>query len=580
MGRSWRRCWLLAAAGAMLVCVAIRGARGGDAPTVTGTAFAVGADGHLLTCAHVVRDAERVVVVIARKGHEAKVVGMDEKRDLALIQVGVKGLPSLPLVDSEGVELGQEVRAFGYPMAGQLGTDIKVTRGSIAGLSQRHGDKSFQIDAAVNPGNSGGPLVNERGEVVGVVSAKWVDVKVSNVAFAVPGNYAKALLTAQRVGFATQGAIEKLEGPALVKRVSPSVMLVLVWRRPGSGVAGRWAYTATGPNGAPSQGQLQITIEGNRVTIVASAAYRMTGPDGLQHQVTEQNHFTGTITGQAIAAECRNATHTVDGRPVAAEGLPVRMTLAVDAGGLSMRGQVVNAKGVAAAIAAQRVAGGGEPPGLDRARALFKEGKYREALAEFEAVLRAAPGHRAAAYMRALCRVRLNDLKAALSDFRSLAASDPQDSASRRIRVQLELLAGDVNVARAEANALLAASPRQAASLMVAGQVAVYTRDLEAARGHFAEAMRLDPTAADAAYEAGKVDQAAGVPTMALLHYTAALWLKPDHHKARWSYGMACVQLGYRAQAIEAFTLYLKAEPLGLPADAARRELQRLGGGR
>jgi len=171
------------------------------------------------------------VVTIGGEAYYALVLGQDEQHDLALLQIDAKDLPTMPLANSDAVEVGQEVRAFGFPLAGVLGEDIKVTRGTIAGVSMREAQKVFQIDAAINPGNSGGPLVNDKGEVVGVINAKFVDVRVSNVAFAVPINYAQQLLRRKGAGLRQEGGKEKLDGPALVKRVSPSVALVSVWRK-------------------------------------------------------------------------------------------------------------------------------------------------------------------------------------------------------------------------------------------------------------------------------------------------------------------------------------------------------------
>jgi WD40 repeat protein len=193
----------------------------------TATAFAVHPDGYLLTAAHVVRGAQKVGVAIAGSRHDATVIGVDEKRDLALLQVKARGLPVLPLGDSDAVQVGEEVRAFGFPLASALGDTVKVTRGTISGTHTKDAHEVFQIDAAVNPGNSGGPLVNEKGEVIGIVNAKLAGPVISNVGFAVPINYAKPLLRRELVDFETGGAKAKLDGPALVKRVSPAVALAV-----------------------------------------------------------------------------------------------------------------------------------------------------------------------------------------------------------------------------------------------------------------------------------------------------------------------------------------------------------------
>jgi TPR repeat protein len=200
-----------------------------NAPTATGTGFVVNANGYLITCAHVVTGAKKINVAIGTKNWDANVLRIDEKRDLALLQVNAKELTPLPLANSNHVELGQEARVFGYPISNLLGNDLKVTRGTISGISLRDEQKIIQIDAAVNPGNSGGPLTNEKGEVIGVVNAKLGGTMVTAVGFAVPSNYVCAMLLNEGIDYSTTGDKEKLDGPALVKKVTPSIAFISVW---------------------------------------------------------------------------------------------------------------------------------------------------------------------------------------------------------------------------------------------------------------------------------------------------------------------------------------------------------------
>jgi len=199
----------------------------------TGSAFVVAAHGYLLSCAHVVQNASEIDVALADKTYPGKVVAVDEDRDLALLSIAADDLPALPIGDSDAVELAQEVRAVGFPLSDVLGTSVKITRGTIAGIFTHENLKMFQVDAAINPGNSGGPLVNERGEVVGVTNAKVVGETVSAVGFAVPANQAKRLLSGNHVDFETAGAGRRLEGPELARRVTPAVALLTVTVGPG-----------------------------------------------------------------------------------------------------------------------------------------------------------------------------------------------------------------------------------------------------------------------------------------------------------------------------------------------------------
>ncbi len=192
----------------------------------SGTAFIISPDGYLVTCDHVVRGATDIKVTLGNETIPCKVVGRDSAHDVAVLHVARQGLPALPLADSETVELAEEVRAVGFPLSNVLGSSMKVTQGSISGIVAKARGKVFQIDAVVNPGNSGGPLLNDRGAVVGVVNAQLVGFEIAKVGFAVPVNYAKALLTKHHVALETPTATDRLDGPTLAKRVSPSVALV------------------------------------------------------------------------------------------------------------------------------------------------------------------------------------------------------------------------------------------------------------------------------------------------------------------------------------------------------------------
>jgi predicted Zn finger-like uncharacterized protein len=206
-----------------------------ESDTATGTGFVVHATGYLVTCAHVVADASKIDVALGGKTYRARVVAVDSDNDLAVIKIDANDLPALPLANSDAAEVGQEVRALGFPLSDVLGKDLKATRGTISGIGRNDGRRRLQIDVPINPGNSGGPLVTEAGEVIGVNSAKLVGEGISNISFSAPSNEAKRLLSGKGVPFTAGAGGAKLEGPALVRRVSPSVALLTCTVRPGGG---------------------------------------------------------------------------------------------------------------------------------------------------------------------------------------------------------------------------------------------------------------------------------------------------------------------------------------------------------
>lgn len=136
-----------------------------------GTAFFVTTNGYMLTNHHVVEGADKITVTLNdRTELDATLVGSDERSDVAVLKVSGKQFPALPIGDSNGLKVGEPVLAIGSP----FGFDYSASAGIVSAKSRNFSrDTSvpfIQTDVALNPGNSGGPLFNQRGEVIGINS--------------------------------------------------------------------------------------------------------------------------------------------------------------------------------------------------------------------------------------------------------------------------------------------------------------------------------------------------------------------------------------------------------------------------
>lgn len=171
------------------------GSRDGETPRQgSGSGFIIDRDGLILTNNHVIDAAERITVTLADgRVFRGEVVGADAAIDVALVKLeGASNLPAAPLGDSDQLRVGEWVCAIGNP----LGYVHSVTVGVVSFVGRKLFDPSLddyiQTDAAINLGNSGGPLINARGEVIGINSA--ISSKASSIGFAVPINQAVAIL--------------------------------------------------------------------------------------------------------------------------------------------------------------------------------------------------------------------------------------------------------------------------------------------------------------------------------------------------------------------------------------------------
>ncbi len=189
-----------------------------------GSGFILDKQGMILTNNHVIDNAQRVEVTLSDKHkYKATVLTVDKNHDLALLKIDAPNLTPATLSDSRGLTVGQRVYAIGNPF-GLSGT---MTRGIISAIRSIMGpqgnpiEDAIQTDAAVNPGNSGGPLLNSRGEVIGIttlIANNGAD-QSSGIGFAIPINTAKAVLD----DFAKYGYVRRPSLDIVTLPVGPDI---------------------------------------------------------------------------------------------------------------------------------------------------------------------------------------------------------------------------------------------------------------------------------------------------------------------------------------------------------------------
>jgi serine protease Do len=209
-----------------------------EVPRGVGSGFIISPDGFVLTNAHVVEGADDVYVTLTDKREfKAKIIGVDKRTDVAVVKIDGSNLPRLAIGDPQKMRVGEWVIAIGSP----FGLENTVTAGIVSAKSRDTGDylQLIQTDVAVNPGNSGGPLINMRGEVIGINSQIYSrSGGYMGISFAVPideavrvadqlratGRVTRGRIGVQ-IGEVTKDVAESLGMPraqgALVQRVEP-----------------------------------------------------------------------------------------------------------------------------------------------------------------------------------------------------------------------------------------------------------------------------------------------------------------------------------------------------------------------
>ncbi len=174
--------------------------QGGMRPQATGSGVIISADGYITTNNHVVKGAEKVEVTLEdKRSYEATVIGTDPTTDLALLKIKETELPFLPFGNSTGIEVGQWVLAVGNPfnLTSTVTAGIVSAKGrSLNLLNDEFAIESFiQTDAAVNPGNSGGALINTTGQLIGINTAIASETgSYAGYSFAIPVNIVRKVM--------------------------------------------------------------------------------------------------------------------------------------------------------------------------------------------------------------------------------------------------------------------------------------------------------------------------------------------------------------------------------------------------
>ncbi|MGH9163019.1 MAG: trypsin-like peptidase domain-containing protein, partial [Vicinamibacteraceae bacterium] len=238
-----------------------------------GSGVVLHADGFVATNAHVVANARRVRVVLSPPAtgagrsivrpagavREATLVGLDRETDLAVLKIDVKGLTPLPLADSDELRPGHLVMAFGSP----LGLENSVTLGVVSAVGRQRGPDDpmvyVQTDAPINPGSSGGPLVDASGRVVGI-NTYILSQSGGNegVGFAVPSNIVRTVFEQLR----TTGHVRRGTLGVLAQTITPTMAAGLGLEQTGGVILADVAPGGPGAAAKLQPGDVVLTLEG------------------------------------------------------------------------------------------------------------------------------------------------------------------------------------------------------------------------------------------------------------------------------------------------------------------------------
>ncbi len=262
-----------------------------------GSGFIISSNGYILTNNHVVRNAKEIIVTLSNgKRYKAKVVGTDPTADIAVIKIKAKNLPTLPLGDSDKLQVGEWVIAIGNP----YGLSHTVTVGVVSALGRTIREEGgyfgnfIQTDAAINPGNSGGPLLNIKGEVVGINTA--IIPYAQGIGFAIPINTAKKIMK----DLIKYGKVERGWLGVWIQQLSPSLIKAFKLPKDTKGVL----IADVMPNSPAEKAGIK---RGDIITKVNDKVVESPG----QLQIAIRSHKAGEVVRITLIRNRRNITLNV-----------------------------------------------------------------------------------------------------------------------------------------------------------------------------------------------------------------------------------------------------------------------------
>jgi serine protease Do len=276
-----------------------------------GSGVIVSADGYILTNAHVVMDADEILVKLYdRREMEAKVIGTDDQTDIALLKIEANNLPTVKLGSSKDLKVGEWVMAIGNP----FGFDHTVTAGIVSAKGRNFMNENYvpfiQTDVAINPGNSGGPLFNTRGEVVGInsrISSEPGRKSYAGLSFAIPAEVAKDVMHQLKA----HGQVSRGWLGVLIQDVTPDLSQTFGLDKPRGALVAKVIDDSPAEAGGVEVGDIILQFNGQRIA-KSSALPPMVGSLRAGQQVelgimregrTKTLRFkTGELPEQALTA--------------------------------------------------------------------------------------------------------------------------------------------------------------------------------------------------------------------------------------------------------------------------------------
>jgi hypothetical protein len=177
-------------------------------PAGSGSGFFVSSDGHIITNHHVINGCNTTKVSFKGNQVDAQILAVDKMNDIAILKTNIKPNSIFP-ISNEDVSLLEDVVVAGYPLGKKVSSAIKTHKGVVTALAGAGDNYSnFQTDASINAGNSGGPIMNQKGNIVGIAVATWVEDGVQGVHFGIKSSTLKTFANSNSLKFSSPNYLE------------------------------------------------------------------------------------------------------------------------------------------------------------------------------------------------------------------------------------------------------------------------------------------------------------------------------------------------------------------------------------